>query len=452
MVTSTRTDWKVEKSGAAAIIPAPEGLPGKLIFTIPGSTYNNAYEITFRTEVDPAKLDKTNLGTTFTNTVLVENNGDSSTAEADVTIAEKDLLKKKGETTGTHIQYTIDINANAQQLTSRGVLTLEDEIDNNADILTNTISVKKVDILTQAETDITDSCSISYTGNKLIIGNIPDGTHVRVTYKAVTVRSGDVEVTNSAVLKGEDVLASTVTTGTFKIKASATANGRAGTFTLIKLDSSDARKNLAGAEFTLYKFDMDNINATPATVTTLKTDEDGRVTFGEGTMDELEFDVLFCYVETKAPTGYKLDNTPHYFMLEGNSFASRNQLAIDRIGESADYRTYAQDGSKTRQLSNDPTPPPTPPDNPDTPDEPGTPGTPVTPVTYTAGVTPKVDVLGESKMPDGAMPAAPGIGVLGDMKGPGTGDQTPVIFWTLLVCSAAAVLISCIVFKKKRKK
>ena len=86
-----------------------------------------------------------------------------------------------------------------------------------------------------------------------------------------------------------DVLASTVTTGTFKIKASATANGRAGTFTLIKLDSiGERRKNLAGAEFTLYKFDMDNINATPATVTTLKTDEDGRVTFGEGTMDELE--------------------------------------------------------------------------------------------------------------------------------------------------------------------
>ena len=56
MVTSTRTDWKVEKSGAAAIIPAPEGLPGKLIFTIPGSTYNNAYEITFKTEVDPAKF------------------------------------------------------------------------------------------------------------------------------------------------------------------------------------------------------------------------------------------------------------------------------------------------------------------------------------------------------------------------------------------------------------
>ena len=452
MVTSTRTDWEVKKSQAAAIIPAPEGLPGKLIFTIPGSTYNNAYKITFKTEVDPAKLDKTNLGTTFTNTVVVENNGGKSEAEADVTIAKEDLLKKSGQTTGTHIQYTIDVNANAQQLTSRGVLTLEDEIDNNADILTNTISVKKVDILTQAETDITDSCSISYTGNKLIIGNIPDGTHVRVTYKAVTVRSGDVEVTNSAVLKGEDVLASTVTTGTFKIKASATANGRAGTFTLIKLDSSDARKNLAGAEFTLYKFDMDNIDATPATVATLKTDEDGRVTFGEGTMDELEFDVLFCYVETKAPTGYKLDNTPHYFMLEGNSFASRNQLAIDRIGESADYRTYAQDGSKTRQLSNDPTPPPTPPDNPDTPDEPGTPGTPGTPVTYTAGVTPKVDVLGESKMPDGAMPAAPGIGVLGDMKGPGTGDQTPVIFWTLLVCSAAAVLISCIVFRKKRKK
>ena len=65
MVTSTRTDWEVKKSQAAAIIPAPEGLPGKLIFTIPGSTYNNAYKITFKTEVDPAKLDKTNLGTTL---------------------------------------------------------------------------------------------------------------------------------------------------------------------------------------------------------------------------------------------------------------------------------------------------------------------------------------------------------------------------------------------------
>ena len=49
----------------------------------------------------------------------MENNGGKSEAEADVTIAKEDLFEKSGQTTGTHIQYTIDVNANAQQLTSR---------------------------------------------------------------------------------------------------------------------------------------------------------------------------------------------------------------------------------------------------------------------------------------------------------------------------------------------
>ena len=95
--------------------------------------------------MDPASLDKTNYGTTFTNEVLVTNKGNTSRAEAFVTIAEADLLKKGGQTTGTHILYTIDVNTNAQQLTSRGYLTLEDEIDSNAEILVNTISVTTID-------------------------------------------------------------------------------------------------------------------------------------------------------------------------------------------------------------------------------------------------------------------------------------------------------------------
>lgn len=454
LTTSTRTDWTVSKSGPAAITPAQEGLPGRLLFTIPASTYDNAYKITFKTEVDPASLDKTNYGTVFTNEVLVTNMGNTSRAEADVTIAETDLLKKGGQTTGTHILYTIDVNTNAQQLTSRGYLTLEDEIDSNAEILSNTISVTTIDNVTQVQTDITASCSLSYSGSKLVIGNIPDGRHVRITYKAVTVRTGDVAVTNSAILKGEQELASTSVSGSFRIKAGATASGRAGTFNLIKYDRSDARKTLPGAQFTLYKFNMDSIDATPGEAGTLTTDEDGRITFGEGSMEELEFDVLYCYVETQAPAGYLLDNTPHYFMLEGNSFEARNQLALGRIGEGADYRTYTEDGSKTRQLYNDPYTPPTPPPTPEepgTPDEPGTTTTTTTTVTTVTGVTPKVDVLGESKMPDGAMPAAPSVGVLGDMKGPGTGDRAPVVIWTLLISTAMAVLISCAAFRKKRR-
>ena len=66
-------------------------------------------------------------------------------------------------------------------------------------------------------------------------------------------------------------------------------------------------------------------------------------------------------------------------------------------------------------------------------------------------MTPKVAVLGESKMPDGAMPAAPTVGVLGEMKGPGTGDKAPVIIWTLLISTAMAVLISCAAFRRKRR-
>lgn len=95
--------------------------------------------------------------------------------------------------------------------------------------------------------------------------------------------------------------------------------------------------------------------------------------------------------------------------------------------------------------------PPTPP-TPPTPEEP-TPGNP-TPTPDTPAPVATTAVLGISAAPDVAVLGEafpPQSGVLGESKGPGTGDSSPVIAWSLAALGAAVCLAGFAVKKKKKK-
>ena len=115
--------------------------------------------------------------------------------------------------------------------------------------------------------------------------------------------------------------------------------------TVVKTDET-GKEALEGAEFTLYKVDLDK--STPDNIVRSKvdtvgdnpkaTDKSGTAKFGDKE-HPLDAATLYCYEETKAPAGYKITNTaPTYVMFSGSSnqakadytaaFAKARQLGI----------------------------------------------------------------------------------------------------------------------------
>lgn len=76
--------------------------------------------------------------------------------------------------------------------------------------------------------------------------------------------------------------------------------------TIVKYDVEDENKVLADAEFEIYVYDGTDANLGKGTlVTTGNTDEKGKLVFYN-----LDPEKHYYIVETKAPSGYKVDNTP----------------------------------------------------------------------------------------------------------------------------------------------
>lgn len=102
-------------------------------------------------------------------------------------------------------------------------------------------------------------------------------------------------------------------------------------------------------------------------------------------------------------------------------------------------------GDSLKLISNETEAPPTPPTpNDPTPDNPTTTTDTPTVTTAVLGVSaaPEVAVLGEA--------AAPQIGVLGESKGPGTGDNAPLVGWSLTALGAV-ICLTAFALKKKEK-
>lgn len=140
----------------------------------------------------------------------------------------------------------------------------------------------------------------------------------------------------------------------YQVKADATAT--TAQFVLRKKDSYSG-VSLKGAEFTIFQYDTVSGRFVPWTgngTGTLTTDENGQASLAvldSETASCLKPDVLYKLVETKAPTDYQLDATPHYLLFRKNASAENEQKAFANATGVAEGTTTLTVGTETVDLN-----------------------------------------------------------------------------------------------------
>lgn len=141
---------------------------------------------------------------------------------------------------------------------------------------------------------------------------------------------------------------------TYQVKADATAT--TAQFVLRKKDSYSG-VSLKGAEFTIYQYDTVSRQFVPWIgngTGTLTTDENGQASLAvldSETASCLKPDVLYKLVETKAPTDYQLDATPHYLLFRKNASAENEQKAFANATGVAEGTTILTVNDETVDLN-----------------------------------------------------------------------------------------------------
>lgn len=141
---------------------------------------------------------------------------------------------------------------------------------------------------------------------------------------------------------------------TYQVKADATAT--TAQFVLRKKDSYSG-VSLEGAEFTIYQYNKETEEWTKWTgnsTSTLTTDKNGQASLAvldSETASCLKPDVLYKLVETKAPTDYQLDATPHYLLFRKNASAENEQKAFANATGVAEGTTILTVNDETVDLN-----------------------------------------------------------------------------------------------------
>ncbi len=255
----------------------------------------------------------------------------------------EDMVDKVGHwDKDTHlITYSIDINPTADNLLTSSSGTLDPEWMTFTDVLTYTArqgtgageavlnlnsvilekeengvwtSVPNIQWTARTETDSTDP----NVKHALIEMNIPDSTHLRLTYSyhVNSSMSDGITLENSATVEGHGDESGDHNThiGVEDFQTSGESNYKE--YRLIKIDQEDG-KPLSGAVFTTYSWDSQN-EEWVATEKTYTTDEDGKIIIkatdknSNGT-NVYSKDTAYCIMETTAPVGYILPDNPRPF-------------------------------------------------------------------------------------------------------------------------------------------
>lgn len=153
---------------------------------------------------------------------------------------------------------------------------------------------------------------------------VPDNKYLKVEYEVIpSGNPGDkVSLSNTARLTGvTEGLATDEKLWTVK-SASATAGGNGFGITMTKYDAQQVGATLKGAEFTLYKVDVDRAATDGVENARTRfqidvTNANGKISFGTSG-NAMADCVLYQLVETGAPEGYAAAE-PTWIMLKGNA-------------------------------------------------------------------------------------------------------------------------------------
>lgn len=325
--------------------PATDG--NVATFTIPTSgvvndegSWNGYVELKYQTAIKPSAVEP---GETreFSNTAEGSAGKKSFPATTAKTSVANKVLDKQAQraSDGSHVTYTISVNPNAQTIGDADALTLTDTMSAAASFTKGTLSVKDA-----AGNEVTDGVSYALknkanddgsTSTVLTI-TVPNSKALKITYNVAPQGAvGDVvEISNNVVIEG---YASSAARHSQKWTVNKSNAGTDATSYGITISKANDGGNIAleGAEFELYQVDLDA--STPGNLVKSRvetaganpkaTDASGLVSFGDKD-NPLASNTLYCFVETKAPAGYKISNTePTYVMFSGTSAQDKKDYA-----------------------------------------------------------------------------------------------------------------------------
>lgn len=311
---------------------------GTVTFSIPTTalgSYAGYAKLTYQTAVKRDKLDTSKNEVKFTNSASAES-GDKTFKSGSGTVTIKNnVLQKTGEqvANSNRIKYTILVNEPAVDLKKDSdYLELFDIMDAKCTLVTDKVRVYQYNGTGWSLLD-SDKCPVSaktvedengMACTKMTL-SIPDGEYLKVEYEVIPAgNEGEtVSLSNKASLTGV-YDGDTVHSKDWVIqKVSGSAGGSGYGVTVTKVDESDIKNKLPGAEFTLYEVDMDRalksgLESATKKIRSATTGDDGTVKFGSATQ-KMEAYKLYCLKETKAPSGYNAVSRPVWILLKGDS-------------------------------------------------------------------------------------------------------------------------------------
>lgn len=242
------------------------------------------------------------------------------TATAQATVSTKNIQKQITNKTNEKITFTIHTNPLGQTLPGEknGTIKLIDKLSDT--LILDITSLKAV----ETDTNIEAKMSVAIKENNTLEIEIPDNQPVTITYCTTVNVPPDTAVSFSNEAYWENyshTSGETVNEEGYKYYAGGSvSSGTNIKLKIIKNDMNHAKQFLKGAKFKMTECTRngDGSFKEVETVTwTGSTDEKGLLNFGAGSQNDhvMDYNTVYKLVETKAPDGYVLDNTPVYFIV-----------------------------------------------------------------------------------------------------------------------------------------
>ncbi|MDD6439165.1 MAG: SpaA isopeptide-forming pilin-related protein [Lachnospiraceae bacterium] len=268
---------------------------------------------------------------TFVNTMNVYRPDGSlvSTSSVSTEIQIPSIEKSAADVSEGAVPFTITVNPRGEDLLpGSDTLTLVDEMTGSFTIDPGSVTVKDSSgaALDGSQWNISlqkgkNSSNQPVTTMTLAL---PDSQKLTVTYKAEIDAAPDTGVTysNKAYWQGYQEQSATTITGTVKYSIDGSISmSNYPEIRLVKVDQSNASKELSGAKFSLYLAAYDqgtgkwSKTGKPLDIQTTASSgtHSGILTFGES--KNLLYNTVYCIVEDRAPDGYVKSTDPVFIVM-----------------------------------------------------------------------------------------------------------------------------------------
>ena len=242
------------------------------------------------------------------------------TATAQATVSTKNIQKQITKKANEKITFTIYTNPLGQTLPGgkNGTIKLIDKLSDT--LILDTTSLKAV----ETDTNIEAQMSVAIKENNTLEIEIPDNKPITLTYTATVNVPPETAVSFSNEAYWENyshTSGETVKEEGYKYNAGGSvSSGTNIKLKIIKNDMNHATQYLQGAKFKMTECTRNGDGSFKEVETftwTGSTDEKGLLNFGAGSRNDhvMDYNTVYKLVETEAPVGYVLDDTPVYFIV-----------------------------------------------------------------------------------------------------------------------------------------